>query len=38
MTKNDLTAYHELLGDIKVRVRQAQIQAALSVNATMILL
>jgi predicted nuclease of restriction endonuclease-like (RecB) superfamily len=38
LTKNDLTAYHELLGDIKVRVRQAQIQAALSVNATMILL
>ncbi len=38
MSKNDLTAYHELLGDIKVRVRQAQIKAALSVNATMILL
>ncbi len=38
MSKNDFTAYHELLGDIKVRVRQAQIKAALSVNATMILL
>lgn len=38
MNENELTIYHELLGEIKVRVRQAQIKAALSANAKMILM
>ena len=33
---NELTFYRELLGEIKSRIRQAQIKAALSVNAEMI--
>ncbi len=36
MKEHELTAYYELLSDIKVRVRQAQIKAALSANAMMI--
>jgi len=34
----DLTFYADLLGDIKARIRQAQIKATLSANAEMILL
>ncbi len=34
----ELTLYAELLGDIKTRVRQAQVKAALSANAAMILM
>ena len=33
---NNLAFYRELLGEIKSRIRQAQIKAALSVNAEMI--
>ncbi len=33
---NELAFYGELLGEIKNRIRQAQIKAALSVNAEMI--
>jgi len=33
---NKLAFYRELLGEIKSRIRQAQIKAALSVNAEMI--
>jgi len=34
----DLTHYADLLGDIKIRIRQAQIKATLSANAEMILM
>jgi predicted nuclease of restriction endonuclease-like (RecB) superfamily len=34
----DLTRYADLLGDIKTRIRQAQIRASLSANAEMILM
>ncbi|HEX2770340.1 MAG TPA: PDDEXK nuclease domain-containing protein, partial [Geobacteraceae bacterium] len=34
----DLPLYADLLGDIKIRIRQAQVQATLSVNAEMILM
>ena len=34
----EITLYHELLADIKVRVRTAQHKAALSANAEMILM
>jgi predicted nuclease of restriction endonuclease-like (RecB) superfamily len=34
----DLTLYADLLGDIKARIRQAQIKATLSANAEMILM
>ena len=34
----DLTHYAGLLGDIKIRIRQAQIKATLSANAEMILM
>ena len=34
----DLTLYADLLGDIKTRIRQAQIKATLSANAEMILM
>jgi predicted nuclease of restriction endonuclease-like (RecB) superfamily len=34
--KPELTLYHDLLGDIKMRVRQAQHRAAISANAEMI--
>lgn len=34
----DLTRYADLLGDIKTRIRQAQIRATLSANAEMILM
>ncbi len=34
----DLTHYSDLLGDIKIRIRQAQIKATLSANAEMILM
>ena len=33
---DELAFYRELLGEIKSRIRQAQIKAALSVNAEMI--
>ena len=35
---SDLTQYSDLLGDIKIRIRQAQIKATLSANAEMILM
>jgi hypothetical protein len=35
---NDLTLYADLLGDIKARIRHAQIKATLSANAEMILM
>jgi len=38
MNESELTVYHELLREIKVRVRQAQVKAALSANATMLLM
>lgn len=34
----DLTLYTDLLGDIKTRIRQAQVKATLSANAEMILM
>jgi hypothetical protein len=34
----DLTHYSDLLGDIKIRFRQAQIKATISANAEMILM
>lgn len=34
----DLTHYADLLGDIKIRIRQAQLKATLSANAEMIAL
>jgi len=36
MKKEELTLYRDLLGDIKIRVRQAQHRAALSANAEML--
>lgn len=38
MKEGELTVYHELLREIKVRVRQAQVKAAVSANATMLLM
>lgn len=38
MKKQEVALYRNLLGDIKIRVRQAQQRAALSVNAEMILM
>lgn len=34
----DLTLYTDLLGDIKARIRQAQVKATLSANAEMIIM
>lgn len=34
----DIALYHDLLGEIKTRVRQAQHRAVLSANAEMILM
>ena len=38
MKKEELTLYRDLLGDIKIRVRQGQHRAALSANAELILM
>ena len=38
MKKEELTLYRDLLGDIKIRVRQGQHRAALSANAEIILM